>query len=111
MNALVYGKNLASIKHLIDKGASVISQDYLKMDAILFAASSGDIERVKLIESMTGNLSATSIKGRNILMSASEFGNKEIIDYLVKEKEIDINMKDNNNQNALINSTVLRLTK
>ncbi len=107
MNALAYGENIEISKYLIAKGASAVSQDYLNMDAILFAAASGDIERIKLVESITGNLLVTSTKGRNILMSASEFGNKEVIDYLVRERDIDIDMVDNNNQNALINSTVL----
>lgn len=106
LTALVHSDE-ASVRYLIDKGSNIDVKDYEEGSANLYAASSGSLAKVKLIESLNADLLATDLDKHNILMSASERGDRELINYLIREKGIDVNMADNSRQNALVNASFL----
>ncbi len=103
--------DIDSIKYLIDNGANTNAKDQIGRTPLLEATMSGDIKKVKLLESLSNSdLSDTDSRGFNAIMSASGYGDKELIDYLLINKGLNVNMSDVNGQTALLNA-VARFNK
>lgn len=78
----VLNKNVDMAKMLISNKANVNWQDDNKCSAIIYAASTGQLEMVKLLLQNGAFTGDNNGKGKSVLSEAKASGNTELINYL-----------------------------
>ncbi|MCY4328525.1 MAG: ankyrin repeat domain-containing protein [Endozoicomonadaceae bacterium] len=98
----ITGRNIESIKYLLDKGVDVNAQDAYGKTALMCAAEQDNAELVNfmLLIIRGADIHAKSNDGKTLLMYAVQGGNSHIIRFVVK-KGIDINEPNNQGNTPL----------
>lgn len=82
-----------TVKFLRERGA-VVGDDNAKKKALLEGARDGDLEAVKKAVGFGVNIGTSDTSGWNALAFATNFGNKDVVEYLLQQKDIDVNAMD-----------------
>ena len=68
---------------------------------LMYASASGELLSVKLLLENNANIHKRDINGKTTLMYAIESSNIDLVKYLIEEEKLDINEKDDYNQNGI----------
>jgi uncharacterized protein len=117
MEAAKYG-NADTVKVLLDEYADVSGKDVQGRTALMDAASRGNAASTKLLvdrinkfdlpEMRTDLINAKDDQGKTALMDAVTSGNKDAVAELLKSKDIDLKVQDNDGKTALIIAQEMR---
>ena len=91
------------VKCLVESGADINAKNSSGWTALMGVSSwkNGHLGIVKYLLKNGADINAKDNNGNTALIKASKFGKLEIIKYLVEDKRLDINIKNNNIKKAI----------
>ena len=89
---------------LVKNGSNTQAKDNTGEDAVLWGCTKGHLDIVKML--MTNNTSPDSKEKNDCLISASHSRNKELIDFLINNYNVNINAIDEHGETALMVATM-----
>nr|WP_028594692.1 ankyrin repeat domain-containing protein [Paenibacillus assamensis] len=101
------GNHSVTVKVLLDRGADVNIQDNRKDNPYLYAGAEGLTEILKLTIQAGADTKITNRYGGTALIPAAEHAHLDVIEYLVKHSDVDINHVNNLGWTALMEAIVL----
>lgn len=94
--------NMEIAKFLIEKGIDIDAEDNFQNTPLILACSRGNTKLVKLLIEQNININKQNKDGDNPLIEACKIGNLDIVKMLIDNKNIDIEIFNNKNMNALM---------
>lgn len=107
LQVAVVNKNYELVQYLVSIGVDINAQDNMKLNPFLWGCINNDLTIVQCMVNAGADLECLTRFGGNGLTPAAEKGHVEIVDYLLKETDINPNHTNSLGWTALIEAVIL----
>jgi ankyrin repeat protein len=105
--AATYGNHVETVRALVQAGADVNIRDTMLNNPFLYAGAEGYLDILKIIHAAGASTTLTNRFGGIAIIPASERGHTEVVEWLLKNTDINANHVNNLGWTALLEAIIL----